>query len=329
MKIESSNVKLVQLTQLLSDMHSHDENTLSKILQISHNAIYKIIKKLEHYGVAICTLQNNHYTLLEPLILLDSNKIHIEFIDEIEIIIVESIDSTNNYFKTHLPLKKMSCCFAEIQTQGKGRLNRTWHSPFGKNIYLSCHYKFQKELKKLAGLSLVMSLAVVTVLRELGLAEGVSVKWPNDVLYHGKKIAGILIDMRTESQEYNEVIIGIGLNVNMMSDEKFLSAEPILQLWTSLREALGVSFDRNYVASVLIQQLYLYIQRFEQKNLMDFLKEWQAVDSLMNKQVTLNFSNMPVTGIASGINSEGHLLLHLQNGEIRAFSSGEAFLMKQ
>jgi BirA family biotin operon repressor/biotin-[acetyl-CoA-carboxylase] ligase len=264
------------------------------------------------------------------LIMLDPKKIKIKFPDKIEIIILEHTDSTNNYFKTYQPSKKMCCCFSEVQTQGRGRLNRTWHSPFGKNIYLSSYYLFQKNMHELSGLSIVIGLAIAKTLRQLGLKDELSVKWPNDLLHNSKKIAGILIDVRIKSDEFTEAVIGIGLNVNMLPDKKFSSPEELDQPWTSISEALGkIILDRNIVASELIKQLYLYIQRFEQKGLNDFLKEWQAIDHLKGKKVTLDVSGNLITGIAEGINEEGHLLLRLENGEVRNFSSGDAFLKKK
>ena len=124
--------------------------------------------------------------------------------------VFEKIDSTNDYLKN---LKKSSLpqiCLAEMQMSGKGRLGRVWHSPYAKNIYLSCRYPFKKDLSELGGFSLAMSLAVHAVLKNYLNADLLKVKWPNDILFAQQKIAGILIELEAESHGMTEIIIGIG-----------------------------------------------------------------------------------------------------------------------
>lgn len=255
--------------------------------------------------------------------------------NEVNIIVLKSIDSTNHYFKTEdfkklSAGKKIHCCFSEEQTQGRGRLNRSWHSPFGQNIYLSCYYPLKKSMSELSGLSLVVGLAIVSALKSLGLTHHIRVKWPNDVLCHQKKMAGILIDIMDKHDDFCSVILGIGLNVNMMPEDIDSSPDSITQSWTSLREEFGIEFDRNHVAAVLLQKVLTYVRDFDQEGLSVFLKEWSAVDFLKGQEVTLQYQNsVSMMGEAMGINSNGHLLLRLPDGNVQAFSSGEASLKKK
>ena len=328
MKIKPLNEKLVQLTQLLSDGTYHDGNVLGKDLNITRSAVWKMIKKLEQYGVIINTIQSNGYALQDPLILLEADKIKNALSDEIELTVLESIDSTNNYFKTQPRTSIIKCCLSEQQTQGRGRLNRVWHSPFGKNIYLSCYYPFQKDISELAGLSLVVGLSILAALRALGVTKEIYTKWPNDVLCRDKKIAGILIDVRAESHGMVDVTIGVGLNVNMLpKDEE--TTDCIEQAWTSLSEETGSLWDRNYVAAILLEHLLAYVHRFEQQGFMIFMDEWMNADGLMRKIVTMNFMNDLITGEVTGINPQGHLLLRLSDGKTRAFSSGDVTIVKK
>lgn len=326
MKIKPFNQKLAQLTQLLNDGNYHDGNVLGKTLNITRSAVWKMIKKLEQYDIAIDAIQSNGYALKEPLILLEPNEIKKSLSHEhnIELTVLESTDSTNAYFKTQPKIKTITktikCCLSEQQTQGRGRLNRVWHSPFGKNIYLSCYYPFQKDISELAGLSLVVGLSTLAALRSLGLTHDICTKWPNDLLCGNKKMAGILIDIQAESHGVSDVTIGIGLNVNMLSAE---------QTWTSLAEETGHLWDRNHVAAVLLEHLLTYMRRFEQQGFAVFIDEWMASDSLMKKTVTLNHANNFITGEVIGINPQGHLLLRLSDGHVHAFSSGDATLVKK
>lgn len=325
MNIKPYNEKLVQLTQLLNDGQYHDGNILSQTLGITCSTIRKMIEKLKQYGVAIDSSQNNRYLLSEPLILLDPASIQKSLHYDVELTVLESISSTNDYFKlSEATPHTILCCLTEQQTQGRGRLQRVWHSPFGKNIYLSCYYPFQKDIRALAGLSLVISLAVLATLRALGFNDGM-VKWPNDIFYQGKKLAGILMDVQTQPQGFSMVTIGIGLNVNMTARDELA----IDQSWTSLREESGASLDRNYVVALLLQHLLDYVHRFAQEGFSVFSEEWAASDSLLHQTVTLDYMSHHISGEAVGINSKGHLLIRFPDESVQAFSSGEVVLLKK
>ncbi len=326
MKIKPFNAKFAQLTRILSDGQYHDGNILGQTLNITRSAIWKMIKKLEEYGIEVNSIQSNGYSLEEPLLLLEPELIKKAFSGNIDVTVLESISSTNDYFKlqnTIQPLQ-LGCCFAEHQLHGRGRMNRVWSSPFGKNIHLSVYYLFQKDLAELAGLSLVMSLVVLDTLSELGLKEGIA-KWPNDVLYQGKKIAGILIEVQAESHGFCKVTMGIGLNVNTTSDDPL----DISQAWTSLREESGMIWDRNEVAIILLRYLHSYIHRFEQHGFSAFSEAWDAVNGLKQKVVTLEYGEQRISGTVVGINPNGNLLLRLADGNVQAFSSGDVTLLKQ
>lgn len=327
MNAKPVNSKLIQLVKLLSDGDYHDGNSLGETLNITRSAIWKMVKKLEGYGIKIDAIMGRGYIMSEPLYLLEPDVIKQAFAQRVELTVLESTPSTNNYFKLSPKTQTIKCCIAEHQTQGRGRLNRTWHSPFGKNLYLSCYHPLKKDLSELSGLSLVISLSIVSALRELGLTDSVFVKWPNDVLSNGKKIAGILIDVEAESHGGCDVTIGIGLNVNMFHNDE-LQSKSIDQAWTSMAEECGVAFDRSQVAVVLLQKLLDYIARFEEEGFGVFIDEWRSVDSLANKSIALNCINQIIEGSAAGIDQKGHLLLQLDDGTIRAFSSGDARLLK-
>lgn len=221
------------------------------------------------------------------------------------------INSTNEYLKNAEKIDKIHVCLAESQTQGRGRLQREWHSPAGKNIYLSLRYQTNKNFSELGGLSLVVGLSVCAVLKNL---PNVKLKWPNDVYVDDKKIAGCLIEL----QAISDVIIGIGLNVNMQDAN-------LDRAWASIKTITGVDMDRNILVAELIKSLIKNITIFEKQSLAPFMQDFQRQDYLLNKAVTLNCGNKKYQGIASGINEQGHFGL-LINGEIQYFSSGDASL---
>jgi BirA family biotin operon repressor/biotin-[acetyl-CoA-carboxylase] ligase len=242
-----------------------------------------------------------------------------------EIKIFEKINSTNEYLKQFFSHTMTSIvCLAEQQTQGKGRLGRNWHSPFGQNLYFSCLYTFQKNINELAGLSLVVSLAIIKTLQTYNLPELSLIKWPNDIIYQDKKLSGSLIETKIQSPDICHIIIGVGMNVNMIDDDNNIS-----QAWTSLKNILGYPVDRNYLCAEFINHLLDYLKKFESQGLEAFISEWNKVDYLLDKKITLNSSGSIIEGIAKGINSQGQLLLQLDDGKIKMFSAGDATVVKK
>lgn len=327
------NSNLIHVVNLLKDHQYHDGTSIGKKLHTTRSAIWKLIKKLQQYDVQIDSVKGKGYALQEQLILLEQNKIQQRLINEnVEMIIFESIHSTNEYIFASLRNKRgnsnkknkfITICLAEQQTSGKGRLNRDWYSPFGKNIYLSCLYPFQKDISELAGLSLVTSLAIVRTLNSYGKDNHFSAKWPNDVVYEREKISGNLIAIQAESHGISHAIIGIGVNVNMLKDNHHIT-----QAWTSLQKILGEYIDRNELCVRLINNLLSYLDEFASNGFAAFKDEWMKADCLMSREITLQHVNNKILGKAVGVNEQGHLLLQLADGSIQAFSSGETSVEK-
>ena len=319
------NANLIKIVDMLNDGQYHNGSTMGDMLNMTRSAVWKTIKKLAAYDVKIDSIKGKGYALLEPLILLDPKKIKKKLdTEKVDITIFESLSSTNNYLKSLPVSRSIRVCLAEQQTQGRGRLNREWYSPFGKNIYLSCVYPFQKDISELAGLSLVASLAIVRTLQTYGMSDYLYAKWPNDIVYENKKISGCLIEIQAESHGVSQAIIGIGINVNMLHDD-----EAIQQVWTSMRKVLAQYIDRNELCARLIMNLLDYLHRFAVQGFAAFIDEWMQGDWLMNKIITLKNFDKKITGKVTGINDQGHLLLRLDDGTVRAFSSGDASIAKK
>jgi len=320
MRILSNN--LVRLSSILSDLEFHDGDSIGAELGVTRTAVWKYIKKLEEYGIKVKSVKNKGYSLYEPLLLLDKDLITKEIDNpNIEIEVLETIDSTNSYLKNKLNNKNRQICLSENQTSGRGRMGREWHSPFGQNLYMSYSYPFKKDISEIAGLSLVISMAMLAALREINISIPIQLKWPNDGMYEGQKIMGNLVEVQAEAHGELLAIIGMGINVNI------LDADNISQDWSSIRKISGKYIDRNKLCIALIHNLNLYIEKFSKYGLQDFIVEWQGLDSLYGKQISLNDGEF--SGISKGINEQGKLLLELSNGEIKTFSSGDASIVKK
>lgn len=323
MRNKKINSHLKMLVSQLNQGGYHDGDSLGKQLGISRAAICKLIAKLKNYNVAMDAIKNKGYKILEPFILLEEEKIKKNLKSSPAIEIFESLPSTNDYLKAYRGATHPRICLAECQTKGKGRFQRNWHSPFAQNIYFSCLYYLEKDIGELAGLSLVVSLAIIKLLKQYGVAD-VYIKWPNDIICQGGKLSGSLIEVEAESYGICRVIIGIGINVNMLH----APLDIITQEWTSLRTLTQQYFDRNEICADLINILFSYLQQFDETGLKSFLSEWKAVDLLIDKTISLKCGNQLFTGRAAGINEMGHLLLEMPEGTRKTFSSGDTTILK-
>jgi BirA family biotin operon repressor/biotin-[acetyl-CoA-carboxylase] ligase len=325
MKKQSQN--LIQLVEILNDKAFHNGTQLGEHLNISRAAIWKIIKHLQEEGIEINSIKGKGYQLQHPLILINKKKIQstINVYDQdCDIHIFESIDSTNAYLKTHSSKKKYHICIAEKQTAGKGRFGRPWTSPFGQNIYCSIKYTIQKDASEVSGLSLAIGLAVIQAIESLIVPIGLQIKWPNDVFYKGAKLAGISMDIRAESNAQTEIIIGVGINTNMLED-----GGDIGRNWSSLQIIKGVYIDRNKVITYLLQSIMDTLETFKKQGLTAFIEQYHQYDYLKDKHITLTSGKFQYSGIALGINENGHLKVRLDNGETQNFSSGDTSFSKR
>lgn len=236
-----------------------------------------------------------------------------------------SIEVSPELTSTHQALKERlktsdgllpQLLLAESQTQAIGQMNKTWHSPYAKNIYCSYACHLENKTTSLTGLSLMVGLSAAKTLQQCG-APDIQVKWPNDVYCQHKKIAGILVDTTTDPTGF-KIIISIGINVNMTSN-----TPQIDQPWNSLYLVLGQPQDRNKIVGLFISQLYHDMRCFKNQGLRPFLAEWVAYDFLCGKFIQFKKGNKIYRGQTIGINENGHLLLKSAAGEIKAFASGE------
>lgn len=241
----------------------------------------------------------------------------------IDLRVLECINSTNNAFENTPTSSKITICVAETQTQGRGQLQRVWHSPFGENIYLSlCYFSYQPPAF-LAPLSLAVGYTLCSLLNtNVFLPFPALVKWPNDILCNRAKLAGILVETKKMSGQMHRVVIGIGLNVNMQSSPDIVISNP----WTSLMLLTGKRHDRNVMCANIIGQLQTTLQIFETKGFSAFEAQWNHYNALYNQTITLNYNGTLITGKCIGISCHGMLIVELPNGEQRHFFSGEARL---
>lgn len=246
--------------------------------------------------------------------LIDINKMkeviqqaHLRYLSRIDVF--EKIDSTNTYLmqqaKKEAPVG--SVCIAEVQTAGRGRRGRVWDSPSG-NIYCSLLWSFQPQPPALPSLSIAIAVMIARVLKSYGVQNGLELKWPNDILFSGRKLAGILIEIVKD-----KLIIGFGINIIRTEEQDRISLE----------ELLGQPVARHYLIGMVLDELIRALPFFQRGGLNSFIREWQALDVLQGKKMTVQAPQYQLIGVAQGINERGELQVKALTGELHVFSVGE------
>jgi BirA family biotin operon repressor/biotin-[acetyl-CoA-carboxylase] ligase len=225
-----------------------------------------------------------------------------------ELIVLKTVDSTNDYLlrlASSLRDEKVIACFAEQQTAGKGQRGKRWVSPPNGQIYCSLLWQISQLSHATMGLSLAIGIAVARTLRSYGVGQGLAIKWPNDVYYHGQKLVGILVETAPGAARGCNVVCGIGINLYPNPEQAAVIDQP----WTSLYQILQQKIARNRLAGMLLNELLLVMEQFSNQGLASFQEEWSTWDFLYGKQITVTSPQQTLSGIMQGISAKGELLL--------------------
>jgi BirA family biotin operon repressor/biotin-[acetyl-CoA-carboxylase] ligase len=316
------------LLRCLADGRFHSGEELAELHQISRAAVWKSLKKLaREYQVPIDAVRGKGYRLKQPMELLQPDLIRTYCPPSTraalgQLRINQTIDSTNSWLMQQAALgaESGSVCLAEQQTAGRGRHGRTWISPFGRNVYLSLLWRFRLAPGELAGMSLAAGIAVLRSLHQIGCHEA-GLKWPNDILWRGRKLAGLLLEVAGESSGPSHMVIGVGLNIQLEADE-----DRIDQPWIDLRAIPSLqSYSRNQLVASLLDNLMVVIKEYEKHGLAAFLDEWNRFDLLKGTIVSLHSGGEQLQGRHLGISETGGIRLEV-DGVARTYHAGEVSL---
>lgn len=244
-----------------------------------------------------------------------------------EIIFFESVSSTND---TAINIGKKRdnpdgiVVIADEQSHGRGRFGRSWVSPPGVNLYFTVLLRPPILSRNASLLTLVSAVAVTTAIRDYtGL--NAEIKWPNDILINGKKTAGILIDMKSDSNSLYFLAVGIGVNVNMSPE---IMPEEIRPHVTSLKTEIGKSLDKITLLSQILAELENHYKILLNGNKLALINEWLRLNSTIGKKVRVQNQDRIISGTAKGIDETGQLILRLSSGKIETVSAGEVTMLK-
>ncbi len=319
----------LRIIRLLADGERHSGEEIAESLGVSRAAVSKAARKAaDQLGIRIETVRGHGYRLSSPLELLEPQRVLALIDPEVgkgiaRLEIRDDIDSTNSHLlRAAAAGAPAGCvCLAERQTDGRGRRGRQWISPFGSNIYLSLLWRYPFGPAGLGGLSLAAGSAVAAVLEQSG-AYGITLKWPNDVLWQGRKLAGLLLEVAGEAHGPSHVVIGVGVNLHLDPEQ----GSAIDQPWVDLSTALGQhDCSRNLVAARLITRLLRVLEVYGREGLAPFLPEWKRFDRMHGRQVEIRIGDHRTPGAHLGIDEQGGLMLKTADG-VRHFQAGEVSL---
>ncbi len=309
------------LLRVLGDGAFHSGEELGALLGVTRSAVWKQLQRLEaDLGLCIHAVRGKGYRLAEPLLLLEDAAYFSARLTW-PVRVLDSVDSTNlealRYMTSAAQISPI-CIVAEQQTAGRGRRGRPWISPYAENLYLSVVLPVEGGARQLDGLSLTVGLAVYRALQIYDLP-GLGLKWPNDLLVAGRKIAGILLELHGDPADKCGVVIGIGINVNM------LRAPEVDQAWTSLRLIRGEMFCRTELLYRVCESLRTCLALHAQGGFAALREEWQAAHLWQGREVVLASGQQVIGGRVRGVDEGGALLLE-REGATCAYSGGELSL---
>lgn len=322
--VESKTVEIEQaLLQRLS-AGNLVVGCVAEELQEDEWCLLERLASLRDRGMPITALAEGEYALEQDVQLLNSALLAADMQTEarkIPLHVAWSLASTNQTAAA-MANKAEGPFFllAEQQTEGRGRRGKKWVSPFGSNLYLSYKTDFSEGAAQLAGLSLVVGVAVAAALKKLSRAEGISIKWPNDVYFHERKLGGILIEVVGDMQGSCSAIIGLGLNGSLPKGDV---GQPV----AAVEELLGAQVMRNQWVAHILDAIYTHVERFKVDGLQAFLADWRRYHLLEGQFVNVLLGEQTIEGRVVGVAPTGELLVETKDG-IEAFSAGEVSVRK-
>lgn len=319
-------MSLKTLLDVLADGQFHSGDKLGKAIGVSRTAVWKQLKKVEALGVPLTSVKGRGYCIEGGLNLLHQDIIESSLnpaaLSGITSLAVEGVVNSTNDLAMQEALQDRGgyVCTAEQQLAGKGRRGRQWISPYGANLYFSIAWRFAGGANSLEGLSLAVGVAVVNGLERSGISTA-QLKWPNDVLCQGRKLAGILLEMTGDAAGPCQVVIGVGLNINMPEASRAAIDQP----WIDASSIAGNKLDRNKVLAYLLNEIIPMLRDFEKNGFAAYRERWQRLDAYAGKEVSIRLGDDMVLGTEQGVDDAGAIILSTVNGR-RVFNGGEVSL---
>lgn len=331
------NARAWQLLNLLADGEFHSGEILAGKLGVSRASVFNALAEVGKYDVVLQRIRGRGYRLARPWQRIERDEV-LRWLDyenllsgqpkeagQFDIEILPQAPSSNILLLQRAGLDVAnggapsgSVLAVELQTAGRGRMGRTWHSGLGTALTFSLLWRFACGLNALSGLGLAAGVALVRALDRLG-AQGVRLKWPNDIMAGQGKLGGVLIEAQGDMLGPSAVVIGIGLNFTLPAE----LARRIDQPACALDEVCATMPSRSQLLATVLHELACVLRQFEQGGFALLRDEWERYHIHQNSPVRLRMADgRIVSGIARGVSDNGELCLETPQG-MRCFNSGD------
>lgn len=316
------NPRAWQLLRLLADGEFHSGEVLAKQLGVSRATVFNDLASVT--GVQLQRIRGRGYRLAGGWQPLDKNEIEHclgSVASRFRIEVLQQAQSSNTELLRRVNVPGGTVLAVELQTGGRGRIGRTWHSGLGNALTFSLSWRFDCGLNALSGLSLAVGVAILRALRRYK-AAGVGLKWPNDILTPRGKLGGVLIEAQGDMYGPSLVVIGIGINCSL----PMTIAQSINQPAVALDGVCAAPPARNQLLAVLLQKLAEVLDEFSVSGFAVMRAEWEQNHAQQNLPIQLQMPDgTVVSGVARGVSDVGELILETAQG-VRQFNAGEVGL---
>lgn len=310
----------------LSDGEFHSGEALARALEVSRASVWHAVRELDAAGLEVYKVHGRGYRLERPLVLLDRAAVERglgALAARFTLDVRDEADSTNTALLARAAAAAPSGAVLAVEWQpgGRGRLGRTWHAGVGEALTFSLLWRFARGAGALSGLSLAVGSALARALEQEG-AAGIGLKWPNDILWQGRKLAGILIELSGDALGPTAAVIGVGVNVRLSEATRGRIGQPA----ADLEAACGAAPDRNRLLARMLAEMAATLDAFARDGFAPLRAEWERRHAHQGRRVALTFPDGSCqAGRAGGVAEDGSFLLETRAGTKR-YHSGEISL---
>jgi len=322
-------------TKILSALRAAGElgvagTELSQKLGVSRAAVWARIEELRSLGYEIDASPHLGYRLRSAPDALHADDL-LAALGDTKIVgrdirVFEETTSTNDVMEklARDGVKEGVVVFAESQTRGRGRLGRKWISPAHKGLWFSILLRPDLRPQETTQLTVASATALRrAIFSETNLQP--EIKWPNDILIGGKKVAGILTELSAELDKVRCIILGIGIDVNLDADE--FPAE-LKKIATSLKIETGETVSRAELAVAILRELDFDYARIGGGKFPAVADEWESGCATIGKNVTVHIGDRKIRGCAESLDDDGALLVRTEHGHLERITGGDVTLEK-
>jgi len=326
--MSSSRDRILELFRQAPDQFVSGEQ-ICRALGVSRTAVWKQIGQLRELGYQVEAVRSRGYRLLSPPDRLLPAEVSAGLKTRIigrEVIYFETTDSTN------LQARRLAedgavegtVVIADQQTSGRGRLGRFWLSPPGVNLYLSVILRPTFAPQDATSMTFLSAVAVAEAIAASGPFTP-QLKWPNDVLLDGRKVAGLLNEMNAETERVHYLVLGIGVNLNM---QKADFPDDLRTPATSLREAGAAEVSRRDFTQTLLRQLDRLYALYHREGFAPIRAAWEAHCHMVGRWIEVDCTSRKLIGTCRGIDAGGALLLDTGGGVQERILAGDIRILR-